>query len=70
MASDLASAYVGLGETNFLAGVKRGDWPEALKLGKRRLWDRVMLDEAVDRHSGRNALAAGREWMESLNDTP
>ncbi len=67
MAATLATAYVGLGETSFLAGVERGDWPKPLDLGRRKLWDRLNLDERVDDLGGRLAAQDGREWMETLN---
>jgi predicted DNA-binding transcriptional regulator AlpA len=68
MGAYLASSYVGLSETTFLAGVKRGDWPESVTYGRRKLWDQRELDAAIDRMSGRVAAQeAGAEWMEEVN---
>lgn len=52
MGALLSSAYVGLGRTAFLEGVRRGDWPGPVKYGRRRLWDRKQLDRTVDSMSG------------------
>ena len=68
LAAAEAAAYVGLGETSFLAGVKRGDWPPPFSLHRRKLWDRLMLDERVDQLGGRLAPEDSREWMETLNE--
>ena len=67
MGSDLAAPYVGISESNFLAGVEKGDWPKPVRYGRRVLWDRLDLDAAVDRMAGREAPAEdGRDWMEAL----
>ncbi len=65
---DLAASYVGIGETSFRAGVARGDWPEPLPLGRRKLWDINKLDDRVDQLAGGLSGNDGQEWMESLND--
>lgn len=66
---DLAPRYLGIGKTSFEAGVQRGDWPKPLWLGRRKVWDRTMLDDRVDQLAGGLRGNDGREWMESLNDT-
>ena len=65
---DLAASYAGIGQTSFLAGVDRGDWPKPLRLGRRNVWDLAMLDDRVDQLAGRLGGNNGQEWMESLND--
>ena len=60
-----AAAYVGLSEPAF--GDRVGKvWPEAVSLGKRKLWDRRELDEAVDRLNRANALSAHDMFREAL----
>ena len=44
---DLAAAYVGQSQSGFLAAVGTL-WPEALRIGRLRRWDRQSLDKAVD----------------------
>lgn len=59
MPADLACRYVGWSKTGFLARVGVGGiWPEPIqdkRLGKKKLWDRLALDEAVDRLAGNGA---------------
>lgn len=70
LSADLAARYVGISETNFLAGVDAGHWPKPIAYGRRRLWDRLALDEAVDRLSGKGSEHPdGHEWLEALNGT-
>lgn len=49
---ELAAAYVGLSAPSFLAQVEAGRLPPATCHGRRRVWDRVALDRAMDRLSG------------------
>lgn len=49
---DLAAAYVGLSAPSFLAQVEAGRLPPPTSHGRRRVWDRVALDRAMDRLSG------------------
>ncbi len=44
----LACRYVGWSESGFLDRVGE-TWPEPVRIGKKVLWDRKALDEAVDR---------------------
>lgn len=46
------AAYVGLSAGAFLKAVADGRYPPAHQNGKRRLWDRLAVDAAVDRRSG------------------
>jgi hypothetical protein len=48
LAQPLAAAYVGLAEATFRRGVAQGFWPRPLKIKRRRLWDRRMLDGRID----------------------
>jgi hypothetical protein len=43
-----AAFYVGLSPTTFLARVRSGSYPQAKRDGRRRLWDRLKLDNMVD----------------------
>ena len=52
LSSREAARYVGLSRQTFLKGVKAGIWPEGLKIGGRRIWDRKALDRRLDRASG------------------
>jgi excisionase family DNA binding protein len=49
---DQAARYVGLSLTTFLRLVAEGYLPAALHFGRRRVWDRRALDEALDHLSG------------------
>ena len=62
----LAAAYVGISKTNFLAGVEAGHWPKPVAYGRRRLWDRLALDQAVDRL--RQTEGESDPLMEALDD--
>lgn len=53
---ELAAAYVGLSPGTFRSGVEAGMWPEPMRIGKRTIWDRARLDEAVDKLSGRGQV--------------
>lgn len=68
LSAEFAASYVGIGETSFLAGVSRGDWPKPLRLGRRTVWDRAVLDERVDQIGGRLSGEDGGEWMGSLEN--
>lgn len=52
---DQAARYVGLSLTTFLRLIAEGVLPEALRFGRRCVWDLRALDEALDRMSGLNA---------------
>lgn len=46
----LACRYVGWSESGFLTRVGE-TWPEPIRIGKKKLWDKKGLDRAVDRIS-------------------
>lgn len=50
--SEQASQYVGLSRTVFARLVAEGLLPDALPFGRRRVWDRRALDQALDGLSG------------------
>ena len=47
MSEEQAAAYVSLSLNTFRADVGR-IWPEAIRIGRRKLYDRLVLDRAVD----------------------
>jgi len=49
LSAELGGAYLSMGAGCFRAHVAAGKLPPALVLGRRRLWDRLALDGAVDR---------------------
>lgn len=58
LSSEQAAAYVGVSVNLFLEEVEMGKWPRPEKRGKtgtRLTWDRLLLDDASDRGSGRIA---------------
>ena len=52
LSAELAAAYLSISRTSFLDGVKRKEWPQPIRHGKRTLWDRERLDRLVDVLSG------------------
>lgn len=62
---DLAAAYVGLSGEAFLAAVADGRYPKPLPDGRRRQWDRIALDHAIDQ---RSALGAHSQRQETPDD--
>jgi hypothetical protein len=50
---DWAAAYVGLTETQFEVEVVAGTYPDPVIDAGVERWDRMALDEAIDRRSGR-----------------
>lgn len=56
MPARLACLYVGWSETGFRERV--GElWPEPIRIGGKLLWDRVAIDEVVDRLSANGAAS-------------
>jgi predicted DNA-binding transcriptional regulator AlpA len=49
---EIAAAYVGLSAAAFQRAVSEGRYPQPLRDGTRRHWDRRALDAAIDRRSG------------------
>ena len=55
MPEEMAANYVGVSVARFRADVEQGLWPQLVARGCRRnTYDRVALDRAVDRLSGRH----------------
>ena len=52
---ETAAAYLGLSGAAFQRAVSDGVYPQPLRDGRRRHWDRRSLDAAVDRRSGLSA---------------
>ena len=48
---ELAAGYVDLSAAAFLRGVKAGRYPAPIVDGRRRHWDRLAIDRAVDQRS-------------------
>lgn len=65
---DLAAFYVGETPSSFREGVKNGRWPAPQRRGNRDVWDRALLDDAYDRHSGLDAEPGEREALEAIHD--
>ena len=65
---DLAAFYVGETPSSFREGVKKGIWPEPKNRGARNIWDRDLLDQAMDRQSGLDAEPGEKEALESIHD--
>ncbi len=61
----MASCYVGVSETKFMAEVEAGLWPPAEVRGGRKIWDRNKIDEAWDRRR----QGEGDPLMGALNDS-
>ena len=55
-----ASYYLALSKTKFLRLVEKGDFPEGIKIGRRRLWDRLSLDRMVEIYV--NGVNGIEEW--------
>lgn len=47
-----AASYVGVSPPTFDKLVSQGSMPRPISIGKRRIWDRVALDRALDLLSG------------------
>lgn len=52
MGVDLAAAYVGMSPSGFQDAVTAKVLPSPTRIGRRVLWDRAMLDRAVDERTG------------------
>lgn len=48
----MAAAYLGISERAFEMRWRREQLPEPIRIGRRLLWDRAMLDKWVDEISG------------------
>lgn len=47
MSEEQAAAYVGVSVSTFVANIGN-PWPEPIQFGRRKLYDRVAIDRAVD----------------------
>lgn len=65
LSAELAAAYVGVSLSGFAAQVGR-IWPAPARIGRRTLWDRKDLDEAVDRLK-RNGGPSPDPLMEAID---
>lgn len=63
---DLAAAYVGLCADAFLAAVADGLYPMPIAHGRRRQWDRLALDRALDRRSKLDAHSPKQETPDAI----
>lgn len=50
LSEEQAAAYVGLSVTTFRARIGN-PWPQAVRMGRRKLYDRAALDRVADRLS-------------------
>ncbi len=48
LSEDESAHYVGLCPNSFRKEVKNGRLPEPLRFGRRRIWDKKALDQALD----------------------
>ena len=62
-----AAAYVGVSVNAFRARIGKM-WPAAVSVGKRRLYDRAALDEAIDGLTGMDKSAASEPDEEDPTD--
>jgi hypothetical protein len=65
---ELAAFYVGETPSAFRDGVKAGEWPEPKRRGKRNVWDRTLLDQAMDKHSGLDAEPGENAALEAIHE--
>ena len=64
LSEEEAASYVRISRTTFRNGVG-SIWPKAVRIGRRKLYDRLAIDRAVDdlsqNESGSPAVDSGRE---------
>ena len=65
---DLAAFYVGETPASFREGIKAGIWPEPKRRGGRNVWDRDLLDQAMDQQSGLDAEPGEKEALEAIHE--
>ncbi len=65
---DLAAFYVGETPASFREGIKAGIWPEAKKRGARNIWDRDLLDQAMDRQSDLDVEPGEKDALEAIHE--
>lgn len=54
LGAELAAAYCGISKSTFVARVGFGQLPAPVRLGRRSLWDRQILDRFIDALVGAN----------------
>lgn len=60
LSEEQAAAYVGVSVNMFRAGVGTL-WPKAIRIGRRKLYDRLALESAVDELSPRKSESPAKE---------
>ncbi len=65
---EVAASYVGETRTAFRDGINEGIWPEPRVRNGRKIWDRVLLDQAMDRQSGVNAEPGEKDALEAIHE--
>ena len=53
LAVDMAAAYASLSPGAFESRVGAGDFPQPIRVGARKLWDKAAIDTAIDKLNGR-----------------
>lgn len=57
-----ASEYFGLGVTFFEELVAAGLLPQPVRIGRRKIWDRIELDTAFDKLKAGMSESGGNPW--------
>ena len=65
---DLSAFYVGETPASFREGVKTGRWPAPRKVGAREIWDRDLLDQAMNQQSGLDAEPGEKDALEAIHE--
>jgi hypothetical protein len=65
---ELAAFYVGETPTAFREGIKNGIWPQSRKSRGRNIWDRELLDQAMDRQNGLDAEPGEKAALEAVHE--
>ena len=66
LGAELAARYVGVSRSSFLARVGK-TWPRPKRIGRRVLFDRVELDNAVDDLDGEGSRS-GDPFLKALDN--
>jgi predicted DNA-binding transcriptional regulator AlpA len=66
LSAELAAAYLGISRTTFLGAADGTVWPAPIRHGKRVLWCRRALDQAVDARVGIVAASRPGEGWEDF----
>ena len=68
LGEELAAFYVGETPSSFRERIRTGQWPEPKRRGKRNVWDRTLLDQAMDQQSGLDAEPGERDALEAIHE--